>query len=106
MIDFHLSPHGFYLPVALSPAGDLVASRGPGETVQVHAVAGEGKARTFGRHASWVRALAFSPDGTRLASTSEDRTAKLWDVASGKELLPLQGHTSSVICVAFSPDGE
>jgi serine/threonine protein kinase/WD40 repeat protein len=96
----------FYTPVALSPAGDLLATRGLGDIVQLHAVAEEGKPRVLGRHAGAVRGLAFSPDGRRLASASEDHTVKLWDVKSGKELLPLQGHTNKVVSVAFSPDGE
>jgi WD40 repeat protein len=105
-IEAGTSPVGFYMPVALGPEGDRVATRGPGETVQVHAVAGEGKPRTLGAHEGVVRSLAFSPDGKLLASASEDRTAKLWDVARGKEILTLHGHTSKVIGVAFSPDGE
>jgi WD40 repeat protein/serine/threonine protein kinase len=97
---------GFYMPLALSPAGDLVATRGPGHAVQLHTVAAEGEPRVLGHHAALIRSLAFSPDGKRLVSASEDRTAQLWDVPSGKALLTFQGHTSSVMSVAFSPDGE
>jgi eukaryotic-like serine/threonine-protein kinase len=97
---------GFYMPVALSPDGDLVATRGPGNAVQLHTVAAEGEPRVLGRHSALIRSLAFSPDGKRLVSASEDRTAKLWDVQGGKALLTFLGHTSNVICVAFSPDGK
>jgi WD40 repeat protein/serine/threonine protein kinase/tetratricopeptide (TPR) repeat protein len=96
----------FYTPVALSPAGDLLATRGLGDIVQLHAVADGGKPRVLGRHGGAVRGLAFSPDGDRLVSASEDGTAKVWDVKSGKELLTLQGHTTRLTSVAFSPDGE
>jgi serine/threonine protein kinase/WD40 repeat protein len=96
----------FYTPVALSPAGDLLATRGLGDIVQLHTVAEEGEPRVLGRHTGAVRGLAFSPDGKRLASASDDHTVRLWDVKSGKELPPLQGHTNKVTGVAFSPDGE
>ena len=97
---------GFYMPLALSPDGDLLATRGPGHAVQLYTVATVGEPRVLGRHAALVRSLAFSPDGKRLVSASEDRTAKLWDVHGGKEVLSFQGHTSSLTSVAFSPDGE
>jgi WD40 repeat protein len=96
----------FYTPVALSPAGDLLATRGLGDIVQLHPVADKGVPRVLGRHQRAVRGLAFSPDGKRLASASEDHTVKLWDVKSGKEFLTLQGHTNKVTGVVFSPDGE
>jgi serine/threonine protein kinase/WD40 repeat protein len=97
---------GFYMPVALSPDGGLIATRGPGHAVQIHTVAAEGEPRVLGRHAALVRLLAFSPDGKRLVSASDDRTAKLWDVPSGKALLTFQGHTASLTSIAFSADGE
>jgi eukaryotic-like serine/threonine-protein kinase len=106
MVTVGTSEAGFYMPIALSPGGDLLATSGPGEVVQVHAVAAEGEPRVLGRHASSVRSLAFSPDGNRLASASDDRTAKVWDMQAAKELLTLQGHTSKVVSIAFSPDGE
>jgi WD40 repeat protein len=94
------------MPVALSPDGGLIATRGPGHAVQLQTVAAKGQRRVLGRHAGLVRSLAFSPDGKRLVSASEDRTAKLWDVPSGKVILTLQGHTSNLTSIAFSPDGE
>jgi WD40 repeat protein len=106
MFPAHAPQGGFYMPVALSPAGDQLATRGPGDTVQVRATAGASKPRTLWGHRDRVRSLAWGPDGKLLPSTSDDRTAKLWDVERGQELLTLQGHTSKVTCVAFSPDGE
>jgi WD40 repeat protein/serine/threonine protein kinase/tetratricopeptide (TPR) repeat protein len=98
---------GFYMPIALCPRGDLLATRGAGETVQLDAVGTDGAAgKPLGHHAGRIRSLAFSPDGTRLASASDDRTIKLWDVDRGQEVLTLQGHTSKVTSVAFAPDGE
>jgi WD40 repeat protein/tetratricopeptide (TPR) repeat protein len=106
MIDAHTPEIGFYMPVALSPAGDLLATRGPGESVQLFRVDSDEPPAVLGTHRGGIRGFAFSSDGRFLASASEDRTAKLWAVGSGKEVLTLQGHTSKVISIAFSPNDE
>jgi WD40 repeat protein/cytochrome c-type biogenesis protein CcmH/NrfG len=97
---------GFYLPLAFSPSGDWLVTRGPGFRVILHPVAGDKNAVLLGTHNGQPRGFAFSPDGTLLVSVSEDRTAKVWDVAHRKELATLQGHTSQVLGVAFHPTGD
>ncbi len=106
MIDARTPEIGFYMRVALSPSGDLLATRGPGETIQLFRLDSDANPVVLGPHRGLIRGLVFSSDGRLLASASEDRTAKVWSVSNGKEVLTLQGHASKVISIAFSPDDE
>jgi WD40 repeat protein len=106
MVDARAPAVGFYMRIALSPAGELLATRGPGEAVQVFRLDSSNAPVVYGSHGGTIRGLAFSSDGRFLASASEDRTAKVWSTASGKEVLTLQGHAGKVISIAFSPDDE
>jgi WD40 repeat protein/tetratricopeptide (TPR) repeat protein len=106
MVDAQTPEAGFYMRIALSPSGDLLATRGPGETIQLFQLDSDAAPRVVGSHGGVIRGLAFSGDGQLLASASEDRTAKIWTVRNGQEVVTLQGHTSKVISIAFSPEDD
>lgn len=96
------------LAVAMSPAGDMVATgcRYPDSSVGLWDVStGEAVARLAG-HTGSVHALAFAPGGRRLASAGQDRTVRIWDVESRRLVATLRGHELGVLALAFSPDGE
>lgn len=95
-----------FLPVAFDPAGERLATIGPGDTVQIHALAGGKELISLGRHRETVRSVRFNPAGDLLASASQDHTVKIWDVRGKNEPLTLLGHNARVNCVAFSPDGR
>jgi WD40 repeat protein len=96
---------GWVRSVAFSPDGNLLASGGDDQTVQLWAVESGQSLRTMQGHAGRVRSIAFSPDGQTLASGSDDQTVRLWDVSSGELQSTLAGHTSRVRSVVFSRDG-
>jgi WD40 repeat protein/serine/threonine protein kinase len=96
-----------YVPVALSPDGELLAAMGPSYEVQLHFLNEERETVSLGHHRLTVRSLCFSPRGDLLASASEDHTVKLWNVLkTNEDPLTLLGHTARVHCVAFSPRGN
>ena len=91
--------------LALSPDGQWLATRGPGNSVLLRRTDDDTPPSRWGGIAAESWLLAFSPDGTTLASTSWDHTTTLWDVARREERLALRGHKEKVTDVAFSPDG-
>src|SRR5205823_2848276 len=82
---------GARAPVAFSPEGKLLATRGPGATGRLWDVSGpEPKVLhtldDLPEHSPAPAALAFSPDGKRLATTGSQSRLFLWDAATGKRL--------------------
>ncbi|MGL6284193.1 MAG: WD40 repeat domain-containing protein, partial [Microcoleaceae cyanobacterium] len=75
--------------VAFSPNGQIIASGGRDQTIEMWSVE---KAK-----------LAFSPDSQVLVSGSRDKTIKLWDVTLQKELTTLTEHQDWVRAIAFHP---
>jgi len=95
-------------PVAISPAGTLVASAGTNNTIRLANLADGSAIRRLSDHTDRVASIAFSPDGTLLASTGEDRTLRLWDVNTGTLLRTILqgGGTRQFSAAAFDPDGK
>ena len=99
--------------VAVSPNGRLIASAGPAESGNAHAVqiwdAQTGAVlKTRKGHLGYVWTVAFSPDSRYLASGSWDSTVRIWDLKAqdSAEPVTLRGHAGYIQSVAFSPDGR
>jgi WD40 repeat protein len=91
--------------VAVSPAGDVIASGGDEEIVRLWSRGGRAMRELRG-HVGVVSALGFDARGKRLASASVDSSVRIWDLRSAQPLRALYGHTGAPTCVAFSPDGR
>ena len=105
----------WFMPVAFSPDGTTLASRGTWDnTVKLWDVRTRTAIATLEGHTDRVNSVTFSPDGKMLASGSDDLTVKLWDVSKKTTIATLEGHVSNnswrdrdgVNSVAFSPDGK
>jgi WD40 repeat protein len=67
--------------LAFSPEGDLLATRGPGNTVRVWEVAPAKEVGLFKGHDGAIGTVSFAPQGKAIASGSADTTTLVWDVA-------------------------
>ncbi|MCK9877991.1 serine/threonine protein kinase [Frankia sp. Ag45/Mut15] len=100
------------LGVSISPNGQLLASTGADNLVQLWDIADRAhpvRLATLNRHRSWTLDAAFSPDGTMLATVSYDRSAILWDISDPRhpvEVADILGHDGWVLDAAFSPNGK
>ncbi|MEA5506052.1 caspase family protein [Halotia wernerae UHCC 0503] len=90
--------------VSFSPDGQMLASGGADNTIQLWSDSGKLLA-TLNGHSDGVNSVSFSPDGQMLASASTDNTIKLWS-RNGKLLATLNGHSDGVNSVSFSPNGK
>ena len=68
-------------PLAFSPDGTLLASRGPGNSVRVWQIPHAQEIGRFQGHEGAVNAVSFAADGKTLASASADSTLLVWDLA-------------------------
>ncbi len=92
--------------VALSAAGDRIASSGVDNEVCVWRARTGDVERFLVGHADPVTGLAFAPDGARLASASQDGTAREWNVADGACVFTLNAGAGALSAIAWSPDGK
>ncbi|MBX3746905.1 MAG: hypothetical protein KF833_16465 [Verrucomicrobiae bacterium] len=96
----------WYLALAISPAGDLVAAGGTARDIGVWDTATGERVATLAGHSDWVLDLAFSPDGERLVSAGRDGTARVFGARSGEWFGVFRGHGAAVTAVVFGADGE
>lgn len=107
-----LALRGFVRTLAVSPAGDWLASSAgkiiylwPLEAREGQRKRLPGRPRALRGHARTAACVEFAPDGRTLASTGEDGTLRLWDVATGIELKRLNPGIGPLHWLAFAPDG-
>ena len=102
--------------IALSPAGDRLASASLDHTIKLWDATTGRELRTLIGHQDNVYSVDFSPDGRRLVSSSFDYTVRMWDAESGQELYKIdlhslgppaiKGSNDQIAAVRFSPDGK
>ncbi|MCE9564175.1 MAG: WD40 repeat domain-containing protein [Planctomycetes bacterium] len=83
-----LAHHG--VPMAISPAGRMVAVACTDGTVVLDEMATRGGRRQIRGHGSRCVAVAFTPDGTRLLTAGADHTVLVWDVRPQAMPLPME----------------
>jgi WD40 repeat protein len=97
--------HGHKAPLAalaVSPAGDLVASGARDGAVRIHHIATREQRGFHQEHGRTVAGLAFFPDGRRLASVAMDGTVVVWDPLDPEMPVGLTGKTDesfASVCV-------
>ncbi len=90
--------------VAISPDGDMLASR-EGSDIVFWSFSSRNEVRWKGRGKD-VFALAFSQDSKTLASGGQDGVVRLWNVATGEQRAALTGLRKDIYFLAFTPDGK
>jgi WD40 repeat protein len=76
--------------LAYSSDGELIAARGPANSVRVWQVSTGKEIGAFKGHHGGVLSLAFTADSKRLATCSYDTTILIWDVAALKRVPRVQ----------------
>ncbi len=102
----------YILDVAYSPDGDVIATAGSDNAVQLWDAVTGGHLRTLTGHMDDVNCIAFSPDGYFIASGAGgfddpgESTVRLWRVSDGALLETMDGHGYWVDDLAYSPGGQ
>src|SRR5262249_29001237 len=96
---------GARMPLAISPAGNLIACEAEDAVVLYDIDGGKDIHRLEG-HLDIVRAIAFSPNGDIVATSAKDKTIRFWNVKEKKEIHTIKNLPSSASELIFSPDGK
>jgi WD40 repeat protein len=107
-----LRTYGFFMSLAFSPDGRLVAAsgaNGPSPEVAIFDVRTGRRVKRLvapGDARGWVQSMAFSPDGARLLWGEQGGEVALWDLSADRMLFRQKLHDGEVSDVAFAPDGR
>lgn len=91
---------GFVWEVAISPDGQILASKGNENTVKIWNLLTGQLLHTITEDFGGSNPLTISPDGQILAG------GKLWQLSTGKSLSTVSLSMWMAVSVAFSPDGQ
>ena len=99
--------------MALSPAGDLIATASYHDHVTLWETTTGAMVRRFGQPIEQepvallsLHAVAFDARGKSVAAARRSGLVERWEVATGRPLTPLRGHDSAVTGIAYSSDGS
>ncbi|MEJ7594404.1 MAG: protein kinase [Planctomycetaceae bacterium] len=106
----------FFLTVALSPDGKLIAAAGIGGPIVWDADSGNKlfvldevlnheERDASPNHRGNVYRINFSPDGNHIVTAGTD-DVRLWDTSPVRLRNVLRGHRQRITCAVFSPDGS
>jgi len=90
--------------VAISTAGDLIASASADQTINLWKPDGT-LLKVLKGHQSGIRGLAFIPNSQMVVSASDDNTARLWNPTNPFSKV-LYGHGGTIWDLDFSPEGQ
>jgi WD domain, G-beta repeat len=102
--EYTLPGHSSFVnSLAISPAGDILASGSWDKTIKVWELETGELLGTLTGHSDRVNSVAISSDGKLLVSGSSDETIKFWSLHSGDLLCTFPGHSMEVNSVAIDP---
>lgn len=90
--------------LAVSPAGDWLASASWDRTVRLWPLGG-GSPRVLEGNSQNVNGVAFSPDGRQVISAGYDTTLRIWPISGGDSAI-VRHLPTPLNTVAVAPDGE
>jgi WD40 repeat protein len=96
---------GGRMPLAISPAGNLIAFEAE-DAVVLYDIHGGKVAHKLEGHLDVVRAVGFSPNGETVVSGGKDKTIRFWNVKEGKEITAIKNLPTGVSRLIFSADGK
>jgi serine/threonine protein kinase len=88
--------------LALHPGGELMATGGDDQRVQLWSLPEGHCASTLSGHTKALQSLQFNRGGDLLLSCSNDLSVKLWDLETRAELRDFRGHRAMVWQAAFT----
>jgi Domain of unknown function (DUF4878)/WD domain, G-beta repeat len=96
---------GSRLPLAISPAGNLIAFAEE-DAVVLYNIDNRKVAHKLQGHLDVVQAVAFSPNSETVVSAAKDKTMRYWNVKEGKEFTTIKNLPAAVSELIFSGDGK
>ncbi|HUT28222.1 MAG TPA: choice-of-anchor Q domain-containing protein [Sedimentisphaerales bacterium] len=91
---------------ALSPDGQMLASRTQDHSVIIQDIATGKVVHTLRGHQDWIDHIAFAADGKTLATVDRKVVLRLWDVTIGREIHKFDLSGRDVDLMVFSPDSR
>ncbi|MEM9494311.1 MAG: hypothetical protein AAGC55_34515, partial [Myxococcota bacterium] len=91
-------------PMAISPSGRWLATRGPSQTGQLWDLE-SGATRLLYGHDSLIYTIAFAPDESFVVTGGDDASARIWRLDSSHTRV-LRGHMDDVVGAVVAPGGQ
>jgi WD40 repeat protein len=98
---------GYFVSIALSPDGKLLASSGSDNAIRVWEVDTGRELQVFKGHENHsILPLVFSRDGKKVISGSPDSTIRVWALSTGVNTERVSLHAAGIGGIAVSPDSK